>query len=261
VKSSLHWGNKYETLSIAIYEKIYKTKVEEFGCIVHDKYPFISASPDGINTDVKSGRYGRMVEVKNIVNREITGIPKEEYWIQMQIQMETCDLYECDFIETRFKEYENEEEFYEGIPSNQHNGIILYFVKKIVDFSNITNEPFYVYMPFTVSLDKESVNQWINETKEKYKGEYVLYEVQYWYLDEISCILVKRNKEWFQKSLKQIEQLWKIIEKERVEGYEHRSPKKKIAKPEVMHDENTTSQYIKNLPRGNHNICIIKLDE
>ena len=48
-----------------------------------------------------------MLEVKNIYNREIRGIPKEEYWIQMQIQMETCDLDICDFLETRFLEYFN----------------------------------------------------------------------------------------------------------------------------------------------------------
>ena len=29
----------------------------------------------------------------------------------MQPQMETCELNECDFLETRFKEYESEEEF------------------------------------------------------------------------------------------------------------------------------------------------------
>jgi hypothetical protein len=45
-----------------------------------------------------------MLEIKNISNRIIDGIPKEEYWVQMQIQMETCDLDECDFVETRFKE-------------------------------------------------------------------------------------------------------------------------------------------------------------
>ena len=50
-----------------------------------------------------------MLEIKNIVNREITGIPKKEYWVQMQMQMEVCAIYEeCDFLETRFKEYENE---------------------------------------------------------------------------------------------------------------------------------------------------------
>ena len=40
------------------------------------------------------------VEIKNIVNREITGIPLEAYWIQMQVQMEVCDL-DLTFIESK----------------------------------------------------------------------------------------------------------------------------------------------------------------
>ena len=43
------------------------------------------------------GLDGRMLEVKNMYNRDINGIPKEEYWIQMQIQLETCNLECCDF--------------------------------------------------------------------------------------------------------------------------------------------------------------------
>ena len=63
--------------------------------------------------DNKNDRYGRMLEIKNIVNRDITGIPKKAYWVQMQLQMEVCDLEECDFLETRFKEYDNEQAFLE----------------------------------------------------------------------------------------------------------------------------------------------------
>ena len=66
----MHWGHKYEPLSVMYYEKKYKTKVGEFGCILHDNYDFIAASPDGINIDVSSKRYGRMLEIKNIVNRK-----------------------------------------------------------------------------------------------------------------------------------------------------------------------------------------------
>jgi putative phage-type endonuclease len=91
-ESAMHHGQKYEDLSLMYYEKIYNTKVEDFGCIKHDDYYYIGASPDGINVDPSSSRYGRMLEIKNIVNREITGIPKEEYWIQMQVQMETCNM-------------------------------------------------------------------------------------------------------------------------------------------------------------------------
>ena len=109
----MHWGQKFEPLSVIIYEKRFNTIIEDFGCIPHNKYKFLGASPDGINVDINNDRFGRMLEIKNIVNREITQIPKKEYWIQMQLQMEVCDLNECDFLDTKFVEYENEEAFYD----------------------------------------------------------------------------------------------------------------------------------------------------
>ena len=91
-----------------LYKKLYNTNITDFGCIKHSQYSCIGASPDGINTDITNPRLEECLEIKNIVNREINGIPKFEYWIQMQVQMETCDLNECDFLETKFVEYENE---------------------------------------------------------------------------------------------------------------------------------------------------------
>ena len=45
---------------------MYKTKVKDYGCIQHDKYKFLGASPDGINVDINiTTLYGRMVEIKN----------------------------------------------------------------------------------------------------------------------------------------------------------------------------------------------------
>ena len=239
---------------------MFQTKIEDFGCILHDTYPFIGASPDGINTDPSSSRYGRMLEIKNIVNREIDGIPKEEYWIQMQMQMETCQLDECDFLETRFKQYTTEEEFYTD-ESHETCGVILYFVHKIIDFNvSVSSAPHYVYMPLDIPIQKETVDAWIKTQKEELKSDYSLYEVHYWYLDELSCVLIKRNKEWFRNSVSKIEDTWKTIERERVEGYEHRSAKKRVPKPEVVHDGDSTSQFIRNLPTNN-SICLIKLDE
>jgi len=260
VTSTLHWGNKYEPVTIMLYEKKNNTKVGVFGCIIHPTYSFLGASPDGINIDKSSNLYGRMIEVKNIVNRDITENPKEEYWIQMQIQMETCNLDECDFIETRFKEYENEEKFYENETDSEYRGVILYFINKVSDFSNISNTPHYEYMPLDIPIEKEEIDKWIKNKKNELKNEYSLYETIYWYLDEYSCLYVKRNKKWFNASIGKISEIWKTIEKERVEGYEHRNVKKKVIKPEVTHDNETTSQYIKNLPQLS-NICLIKLDE
>lgn len=82
INTPFHWGQKYEPVSVMVYEFKYNTKIGDFGCIQHSTHSFLGASPDGINIDISSERYGRMLEIKNIVNREIDGIPKKEYWIQ-----------------------------------------------------------------------------------------------------------------------------------------------------------------------------------
>lgn len=256
INSSLHWGNKYEPLSLMVYQNITNTRVHEFGCIIHEKYPFMGASPDGIIVESNNNKYGRMIEIKNIVNREITGIPKEEYWIQMQIQMETCDLEECDFVETRFKEFDNEEDFY---ASDEIRGVILYFIHN----QSSNNMPHYEYMDLDIPIEKENIDLWIQNKKDELKDTHLLFEIQYWYLDEISIVLVQRNREWFQSVIPKIEQFWKTIEKEKVEGFEHRNSKKKLLKTdfvEVLNDENSTNKIIHNM-KNNQNICLIKLED
>jgi len=253
--SPMHWGVKYEPVTIILYEKLYQTKVKDYGCIQHEKFPYIGASPDGINVDKTNVRYGRMLEIKNIFNREITGIPKTEYWVQTQIQMETCNLNKCDFVETRFKEYETEDEFYQDTTS-EHKGVILYFTKyigtdtdtttKILDLDSY-NIPIYKYMPLNFSLKKERVEEWIDYHKEMMSvNGNVLFKKIFWKLDEISCVVIHRNQYWFERVQPKIKEVWDIIEKERIEGYQHRAAKKRSnAFDETQKDS----------------ICLIKLDE
>ena len=40
-ESPMHWGQKYEPVSIEWYEAKYKTKVSDFGCIPHQRYKFL----------------------------------------------------------------------------------------------------------------------------------------------------------------------------------------------------------------------------
>ena len=226
-QSTLHWGCKYEQLSTMLYEYRNEVKVGEFGCIQHDNYPFIGASPDGIVITEDSQLYGRMLEIKNIVNREITGIPSMAYWIQMQLQMEVAGLDECDFLETRFKEYDDNEEerFYKEKHNYLYNGVILYFIKR--DFTD--NSPHYVYMPLDIPIKRASINEWIELKKQELKDTHVVFRRIYWYCEEYSCVLVHRSREWFKAALPKIEDIWRIVEKERISGYEHRKPKRKEA--------------------------------
>ena len=221
VNTALHWGQKYEPLSVMFYEHTYKTKIADFGCIQHDVYKFLGASPDGINDDPSSDRYGRALEIKNIVNREITGIPKKEYWVQMQLQMEVCDLDECDFLETKFVEYEDCSAFLNDA-TDKLKGFIMYFTTK-------DGKPFYVYKP----LDLVNSDEWEQTNMDKYQEQGLIWIKNcYWKLDIVSCVLVTRNKQWFADNIGQLEKVWRTIEQERVTGYEHRAPKKRVQRVE-----------------------------
>lgn len=226
IDSPMHWGHKYEYVTLQWYQHTYHTIVSDFGCIPHSTYSYIAASPDGINTDETSSRYGRMIEIKNIVNRVITGIPKQEYWIQMQIQMEVCDLDECDFVETRFKEYENIEEFeqdgtYTQTSDGKSKGVCMLFIDD--------TQPIYEYAPW--ASDKECIQNWMQDNMTRHTDKTWLKNI-YWKLDEVSVVFVERNKLWFKHALPILQELWSIIEVERVSGYEHRSPKKRVKKLE-----------------------------
>ena len=259
--TTLHWGQKYEPLSVMIYEHMYNSKVEDFGCIQHPVYKFIGASPDGIIIQSNTGHYGRMLEIKNIVNREINGIPKKEYWIQMQLQMEVCDLDECDFLETKFIEYPdylsyrndssiasfNGEEFNSYVTSRDgsYKGIIVHFHKS-------EGSPHYEYMPLNL-WTPDDISNWEETIVQKYECQpynYTFLKFIYWKLEKLSCVLVLRNKEWFKNNVGQLEKVWKTIEQERISGYEHRAPTKKQKK------EQSTKSYVDS---NKEELCLLKV--
>jgi hypothetical protein len=223
--SPTEWGKKYEPLSKMIYEYIFQTTVGEFGCIPHPTCKCLAASPDGINVDPKSKRLGWLVEFKNIVNRMITGIPLILYWIQMQIQMEVCDLDRCDFFETRFLEFPDADAFWNAVDSDttpQYLGIMLLFLD--ASYQNYR----YEIMPIDMSLEFDTVLMWVESAQHRFRSQgFRLYQTIYWYLDEYSCVLVDRNRMWFAAAKPVIEETWATIERERIHGCEHRAPKKR----------------------------------
>jgi len=255
--NSLHWGVKYEPLTVMVYEKMTGAKVEEFGCIRHEKYPFIGASPDGIVTNIESPLYCRMLEIKNIYNRDMDGIPSEAYWIQMQMQMECCDMDICDFVETRFKEYANDTEFFEETDNERMRGVILHFIPN----DGKSNAPLYKYMPLDILLNKDDMDVWITQCKNELP-EHAIYAKKYWYLHDIQMTTIVRNKKWFEAALPIIKNTWVTIEQERVSGYEHRAAKKRVINDVIVinSDNGSESHIIKNMPSNGTGVCIIKID-
>jgi hypothetical protein len=94
-------------------------------------------------------------------------------------------------------------------------------------------KPFYKYMPFHIKTP-EDVDCWQEQMIELYQSaeyKYIWIKTYYWKLEILSCVLVCRNRQWFNDNIAEMAEVWSIILKERVTGYEHRAPNRK-PKPE-----------------------------
>jgi hypothetical protein len=151
--SPVSWGIRFEPVVKQILEHTFHCKIFEPGRITHPDKPRLAASADGIFEESEDpNQVGRLVEIKCPYTRAIGGEIPIDYWIQMQIQMEVCDLDECDFIETKFTEYETEHEYFNDT-SEIVRGIIIVFIKD--------NDFFYKYMPFSLHGESDELGRYV----------------------------------------------------------------------------------------------------
>ena len=130
--------------------------------------------------------------------------------------------------------------------------IILYFMK------DKSNDVKHVYMPLSLK-SQEEIDNWKHNIQLNMDSEYKLTRINYWDLDELSCVVVKRNRKWFEIAKEKIIEIWNIIQKEKKEGFTHREPKKKIKpKTNIFVSQMDSSQIIHNL-RIDNKINLIKL--
>ena len=174
----------------------------------------------------------------------------------MQIQMEVWDLDECDFFETRFKEYTTEDEFnadgtFTETKDGKMKGILIHFQGK---------DPVYKYAP--IGLTNEEFDIWYDKQMEEKPGELNWIKNIYWYMDNYSCSLVVRNKPWFQTVVPLFQGAWDTILKERVSGYEHRKPKKreKTTVVKIVGETKTGETKIVNKTKRKNSGTVIKVD-
>ena len=214
---AMKWGNKYEDVAILIYEHRNGKKVIDFGCLKHPFISFLGASPDGITTD------GVMVEIKCPTSRKITGIPPPYYWCQVQGQLEVCELDRCDFLECFLKEYTTETEY---INDNYNDDFTLnkFGNEKgiVVEFYKRSSKTFF-YKYSKVALLGNEMEQWkidiVNEVCDNDSNNDIMHSCfSYWYLQEVSCIPIYRNQEWFHKAKIELEKFWNNVIKYRALG-------------------------------------------
>jgi putative phage-type endonuclease len=223
-------GTVCEIISQRMYETRNRILIKEYGCLPHPDYSYIGASPDGIVYDIEDetdinqvSLIGRMLEIKNPTSRKIFILPEEdysqklyeekikiEYWYQMQLQMNVCNLRLCDFLETSIDYYTSYSDFEndifiidektdfdtiqnKNIPLTNINsegmekGLLLQFVK----FGGENERDSYegIIYPIEKIYNKTEMYKWIHiETNTKLKEGFVLDRNIWW---KCSCYQIK----------------------------------------------------------------------
>jgi len=211
----MEWGVKYEQIATFFYEYLTKTEIIEFGLIPHPKLKVFGASPDGICGPNSPLRYiGRMLEIKCPPKREFTKEVPEHYWMQIQGQLETCNLSECDFLQVKIEEYADLNDY-----NKDSNGCIgqtsCGMPKGMIITLSKNNEKKYEYCKLFKT--NEEYDSWKSEISSKYPTHTL--KVNWWKIVRYECTLVERDNTWWNKITPDIIQFWKDVEYYRKFGH------------------------------------------
>lgn len=210
------WGNKFENVATRFYENLKNKNVLEFGLILHPNVNWLACSPDGITDD------GDMLEIKCPYRRNIDGVPPLYYWIQVQTQLEVCDLDSCDYLECQisniteeeFDDIEDETTYIyntkEGKKEEKQKlkckGLLINFKK------NDT----YFYPPRKYKTYEE-IKNWAEKKCKKYKK--LKPEIEYYKIEAYSLVPIKRNASWFSKVKPMLQKTWNKVLNFKYEDY------------------------------------------
>jgi putative phage-type endonuclease len=261
-KENMHvyHGKKLETIATLIYSHINNVCVGEFGLIPHlNGVPFLGASPDGICSCMSldgnfSKLVGVMLEIKCVTFRKINitgpehvytlekpdpGIIPHYYWIQIQLQLECCDLEICAFWQTKIKDYWSERLLNEGIakckktehtieqgipvnidPRLEYGTFIELMPKDVSKVPSDEKPEWYAKFIYPVRLDLKMPEkiEWAQYMKNNWQKHYPQFvedykfgKILYYHLEKSHCYTVYRDKSWFNEKLPLFKKFWNRV--------------------------------------------------
>jgi putative phage-type endonuclease len=185
------WGTQFEPIAKEIYGDIQGgAEIVDTTCVVHPVHKFLGASPDGIvlTKDRMDYRWGKLVEFKCPISRKFTQdspVP-DDYYHQMQMQMECTNIDECDYVEMQFKtcgrtEWNATDSPYKGALVVHDDGRIVYKPKN------------------------EDADTW----KAKIEGDE--HRVVWWFLGNIRIQNVLRDPRWLEDHIQEFVEFWEMV--------------------------------------------------
>jgi putative phage-type endonuclease len=210
-------GNKYEYIARQIYESRYSKQVLSLGLVTHANLPCLGASPDGVTTD------GRLLEIKVPSVRKINGKISKPYFVQMQTQMECCNLDVCDFFECTITGYGCRDTYNDDAYDGESTAYLDDMLpvaddQTIVKLSNdrrtkhglekgmigrigyyrIGQDNKYKYPPMNLSAQEQYM--WLKKLQKELSAVNVFMRIDYWKVERTSYTPVARDKIWWNKN-------------------------------------------------------------
>ena len=201
-------GQVFEEVASLIYQKRENTYIIEFGLIKHPNISIIGASPDGITKNKI------MIEIKAPYSRVINGLVPSNYWIQMQLQLEVCDLETCHFVEIKSQMYNSDIDYYNDLNSTDklltsdglEKGIIIRCK------NNDSHKNIYLYPHIDIYKNFDSLEEWKQKTYDYNKNIYDEVEIKYWKITKYMCTVIERDRHWFKSNLNKFYDFWKEVD-------------------------------------------------
>lgn len=189
------WGIRFEPVIKMLYQEFTKSTVADLGRLIHNDHNHLAASPDGLVTE--GDRKGRLVEFKAPISRQITTEVPEDYYMQMQIQMEVANVPLCDYFEVQFASVYGEKPFVEPPDPSLKRGVIFLICNKE------TEVPLrYEYQPLNAPDWKPNLAD--TET---------IAETIPWVCIKTHLKTVERSPTWFASVQPAIQAFWQDVEK------------------------------------------------
>lgn len=193
--SAFKWGWRYEPVVRSLYERcIAGGEVNgDIGRVRHPTLPRLAASPDGL---ILGGvKQGRLLEIKCPITRDLTGEVPMEYWCQMQLQAEVCNVDAVEYVEARLSSlpYERSYELSTAALAKAKQPWMGVVAVVSPTLFGPPHEYQYVYSPLFPTSDLEGMLAWMPEIA--YEGR--LIERTIWWVSDWFTTTVLRNRRWW----------------------------------------------------------------
>lgn len=181
----LKWGCMFEEVAAGIYAKRNDVVLYEFGLLKHSTIDCLGASPDGIT------EHGIMLEIKCPYKRKITGEVPQQYYYQVQGQLDVCDLDECDYLECDFQIVNDDIEFWKSYENYE-------FEQGLIAETENNGSPQYEYSPVECTIGE--LMEW-----ESQHSDAIIHR---WRLRQYNVVRVYRDKEFISEKIAQLQTIW-----------------------------------------------------